>query len=259
MGQDIVVVNVGKDKIPSSLHKSLLCASSEFFEKAFTGQFKEAKEKAMHFEDVNIHVFECFVEWLYYGTITVVGKKDMQLDLLVDVYIFADRVLCAGLKNSVMDHLQDVMYIKDAHSGLQPYIFLSASHVQKIFDNTVNGKSEIRMYCAAIASHAIFIGQIQVEVEGYFAVKGFLSVFSEFQRKLKYNFLDWDSRDWHLPVPSDDPRMRGTRGSRDFVGDDIEVGYCICFFHSHGSEECVSNKNYARLAGDEESGDDHEW
>jgi hypothetical protein len=258
LGSDIVtVVTIGNDEVvPMTLHKTRLCSVSDFFKKAFDGDFKEAHDKQMELDDVEIHVFEGFVEWLYNGDITLSSEDEKSLDLLVDIYLFADRILCTGLKNSVMDHIQNVM-VRAPGCSCRPQIFLSLANVEKIFENTAAEDSPIRKYCAAVASYSTFLHKGLEMVEDYFKVPGFLKEFSQYQRLTKYDIHDWDERYDDRPVPLDDPRIRGQRRSRDSEGELIMIGHPLCFFHVHAPDEkCKSAPNCLRVAHEYSDSDD---
>ena len=68
------------------------------------------------------------------------------VDVLVDLYIFADAIYCNGLRNCVMDRLQDVLYLDSSQVLDEP----NQALIQKIFDNTTSTSSApIRFFCAA--------------------------------------------------------------------------------------------------------------
>jgi len=47
------------------LHKGLLCSHSPYFHNAFTGDFRESEEKAIHLPDVTASTLRIFQSWLY--------------------------------------------------------------------------------------------------------------------------------------------------------------------------------------------------
>ncbi|THX20464.1 hypothetical protein D6D17_00645 [Aureobasidium pullulans] len=63
----IVTVRVGPDKQEFCIHKGVLCSNSNYFTKAISGQFKEAKTNIVELDDVQVLLFKVFVAWLYTG------------------------------------------------------------------------------------------------------------------------------------------------------------------------------------------------
>ncbi|CZR63579.1 uncharacterized protein PAC_13476 [Phialocephala subalpina] len=232
LGVDTVVILVGDEQASLSLHKSRLCAVSDFFEKAFNGPFKD------------------FVEWLYHGIMTLSGTFDEKLSHLVDTYLFADRVMSRSLKNYAMDTLQDLMYNQARgycmhhNSSIK---LLPAACVKKVFENTLSSKeSPIRTFCAALASHWLVNYGSEEKVEAFFAIKGFLKEFADYQSSAKTNVYSidemWDS---DFPCLVDDPRIRGRYFSYQWDDDERHVGHEVCFFHVHDKgEKCASKTNY---------------
>ncbi|KAF2102670.1 hypothetical protein NA57DRAFT_71658 [Rhizodiscina lignyota] len=60
---DVVTVKVGDKLTPCSLHRVLLCAHSKYFENAFTGSFKEARDREIKLEEVGLEIFVSFMNW----------------------------------------------------------------------------------------------------------------------------------------------------------------------------------------------------
>lgn len=58
----MVKINVGPEKQPFNVLKSLICHHSPFFKAAFTGSFLEAKEQSMDLDDVEARIFTLFVD-----------------------------------------------------------------------------------------------------------------------------------------------------------------------------------------------------
>lgn len=245
----MVEVKIGKTGASTSIHKDRLCAASAFFDKAFNGPFKEANEKEMIIEDVEIAVFDSFVEWLYDVPITTAEGYKEPLDHLAQVYILGDRFMCAGLKDHVMDKIQDVMqHIHCAHGCLVP-----VETARKIFENTLSSTdAPIRLYCAALVSLWVVSGRAHDEVEEFFKIQGFLKEFVAYQASALKTASEFDrfnmvgSADIRHSL-TDDPRRRGYYSA--FAFDDVhEVGHRICFFHSHDPNvKCTSKTNRVSL------------
>ncbi|KAF8858674.1 hypothetical protein BDZ45DRAFT_389717 [Acephala macrosclerotiorum] len=250
LGVDTAVILVGNEQAPISLHKSRLCAVSDLFEKAFNGPFKETCEKQMVLDDIDIAVFDSFVEWLYHGSITLSGTFDENLNQLVDTYLLADRFMSRSLKNYAMDTIQNLMYNQARRYCIHHNScirLLPAACVKKVFENTLSSKeSPIRKFCAALASHWLVNYGSEENVEGFFTIKGFLKEFASYQSSAKYNVYSLDEMfDSTSPCLIDDPRIRGRYYSYKWDRDERMVGHELCFFHVHEKgDECTSRANY---------------
>ncbi|THV96468.1 hypothetical protein D6D27_02670 [Aureobasidium pullulans] len=66
----IITVRVGPDKQEFCIHKGVLCSNSNYFAKALSGQFQEAKTNTVELDDVHVLLFKVFVAWLYTGKLT---------------------------------------------------------------------------------------------------------------------------------------------------------------------------------------------
>lgn len=87
------------------VHKALLCASSQFFERAFSGSFVEGQTQEMKLPEENPQLFRYFVDWLYMGKtyprsrLAALAAKIWTVDLFwLKVYSLADRIMCPGLQ-----------------------------------------------------------------------------------------------------------------------------------------------------------------
>ena len=61
----LVTVLVGSQETRFDLHRGLLCASSDFFKAAITGNFKERDHHEIKLPEQDVKIFKFFVHWLY--------------------------------------------------------------------------------------------------------------------------------------------------------------------------------------------------
>ncbi|THY33022.1 hypothetical protein D6D01_02392 [Aureobasidium pullulans] len=66
----MITVRVGPKRQKFCIHKGVLCSNSEYFTKALSGQFKEAKTNIIELDDINVMLFKILVAWLYTGKLT---------------------------------------------------------------------------------------------------------------------------------------------------------------------------------------------
>ncbi|CAE7193345.1 hypothetical protein HRS9139_08941 [Pyrenophora teres f. teres] len=109
----LAIVKVGADKTTYTLYRSLLVEHSEYFKKALTGTWKEAREGVVILQDVECIVFEVFIDWLY--TQRLPKEIDSSADetgcqpagdsllLQVKALIFGDRIVSPNFHQAVRD------------------------------------------------------------------------------------------------------------------------------------------------------------
>lgn len=107
----LVEVTVGEGHMQKvyQLHASLLCEVSQFFRGCLSGHFSEASSLTIPLSDHDPNAFAWFVRWTYTGEIGPFGDRRVHsvMEMLVDVYFIADRLMCPGLKSRTMDMMQD--------------------------------------------------------------------------------------------------------------------------------------------------------
>ncbi|TLD18896.1 hypothetical protein E2P81_ATG01624 [Venturia nashicola] len=75
LGQDIVTVHIGPEKIPFIVHKDLLTQCSPYFKAAFEGNFCEALENSIPLIDISTTQFRLFLDWLYFRRLPNQSQK----------------------------------------------------------------------------------------------------------------------------------------------------------------------------------------
>ena len=108
------------------IHENLVCAKSDFFRKAYQGQFKESFTKTVDFVD-EPDIFAKFVEWIYTEDYRVTPMRE--LDELIRVYILGDKIQATCLKDETIDKLMSF-----AKTGGRQQ--LGAEHIRMVFSKT---------------------------------------------------------------------------------------------------------------------------
>jgi hypothetical protein len=98
-GDETVKITVGRAFPPQvfTIHRNLICSASQFFDKAFNGDFNEAYTRCMELPHENLDAFQTLYHWLYTGNF--LSKKSLVEPLieedvyLLHVYAMADRLL----------------------------------------------------------------------------------------------------------------------------------------------------------------------
>ncbi|KAN0122059.1 hypothetical protein V8E51_000385 [Hyaloscypha variabilis] len=160
LGSEVVQIFVGPEKQLFQVHKTLLCSASEFFKKAFNGDFVEAFINQMDLPEDKPEIFAMFVAWLYGNGKLVFDLENCGafsgVDELIQLYVFANGKCCDALKNSTMDMLR---------AGLaQSVLHLDEKQIQYIFANTYStAEAPIRRFCVAWITYGMPKRWIDVE------------------------------------------------------------------------------------------------
>ncbi|KAH7094575.1 hypothetical protein FB567DRAFT_600179 [Paraphoma chrysanthemicola] len=119
-----VIIEIGPDRKKYYIHKALIVHHSEYFRKALQGTWKEAQEGVVRLEDVNHHVMNLFVEWLYTGKIPTEEKdwrrivennkpdtfwRQLKYVTLIEAYVFGDRFLIEPFRKQVNNAFSDAL------------------------------------------------------------------------------------------------------------------------------------------------------
>lgn len=221
MGSEIVHVFVGKDRKKFAVHKKLICSVSDFFDKAFNGGFKEARENSMNLDEDDPLTFAVFLEWLY-TTECVFDMEHRDVTRATTIYSFADKIRCNTFKNFAMDYIQDILHWN--HTSF------SMEEIKYIFAKTYGTEDEpIRKFCGAM----LFFNILDGEKDHEELLNIFHNVPEALREYLKFQTtMDIDSISTQI-----DPRLRG---------DDLGLG--ICEFHIHVKDDpnCTSQTNIGR-------------
>jgi hypothetical protein len=238
LGVEIVTVFIGKERQPFLLHKDRLCKASPYFNGAFNGNFKEAQSNEIGLGEVDVTTFELFTEWLYRTELNPTASGTHRVSQYIELYILSDMLQCGGLKNMVMDLIQDCLKSMDGSAGGT----LSSPQIERIFGNTSTSKnSPLRKFCAALVSFNISTGQAIEDIEEIFAVKGFAKEYSNFRQEWREIYEQAGSEGFAGLV--DDPRERGIFEA-ERMGDVVDAGFEGCFFHVHGKgDQCGGSTN----------------
>jgi hypothetical protein len=128
------------------VHENLICSSSDFFEKAVQGGWKESEERLVRLKSDSPDVFNVYLHWLYYHTFPVridelglAGNAEyMQL---ANAFILGDMLQDGSFQDAVIDAMIDKMTSK-ATDGKSWFPF--GPVIRLIYENTP-GSSKARL------------------------------------------------------------------------------------------------------------------
>ncbi|TKA66527.1 hypothetical protein B0A55_10252 [Friedmanniomyces simplex] len=116
-----ITVLVGPSEASFTVHKDLICRNSKFFEKACSGDWKEARERTVRLAGTNASFFQIYVEKLYFPTANLydntadalrpsakpflVMDRNEVLFQLCQIWALGDYLQDHGFQNAVVDTL----------------------------------------------------------------------------------------------------------------------------------------------------------
>lgn len=93
------------------LPQAIATKHSVFFRTAISGNFKEAKERAIELPKAEVDTFTSFLQWMYTGEVVVMEpeeaakdqRNENQNERLAKLYVLGDYLQCIGLRNATID------------------------------------------------------------------------------------------------------------------------------------------------------------
>ena len=108
----MITIKVGPEATPFLLHKESLCHHSAYFAAATKDCWKNGTDGSPHNHDVlelkdeKFYIFAIFESWLYKQNLDELERSpNLTVPLLIDVYMFADRIQCRAFGNQIIDLL----------------------------------------------------------------------------------------------------------------------------------------------------------
>ncbi len=226
LGIEIVIIHVGPNKKPFAVHKKLLCARSEYFDKAFNSGFKEAQDGVIHLVEEDPEMFDLLINYFYHDSLPAFPSEefsddqdgcDEYVDYLWTLFYVAEKFCIDELANRIMDGIQDIQ----DHFGVIP----SASSIKRIYKFT-HESSRSRVY--TVLTQFMHLANIE-EDPGDFNLSNEVANIAKMVKEVPEFGADWvtlqskyHTRFWGMKE-SDiaDPQKRD------------ETGFGQCFFHFH--------------------------
>jgi len=109
----IIVILVGPEEQPFTLHQDLVCAKSKFFQAACSKRWIEGQEKLVRLPKVEGRVFQHYWKWVYSDSFPVgddeTEEKRGIRHLWIDLYLLGDSLDDIQLRNQTMEELYEGM------------------------------------------------------------------------------------------------------------------------------------------------------
>ncbi|RDW92789.1 BTB/POZ domain-containing protein [Aspergillus mulundensis] len=103
-----LLTSVGEQRKTFVVHEAALREFSPFFDKALTGEWKEARERVVQLPEEDPEVFDIFVHWVYCGKLPFsidehTGDIDAEYMELAKAYVFGEKLLSPEFQDRVVD------------------------------------------------------------------------------------------------------------------------------------------------------------
>lgn len=121
LGEDVVRVLVGREKKAHAVHENLIRASSPFFDKAMTDEWKKSSQRTVELLDDEPEAFALYVYWLYFRTFPVIGDQSNPSPRnhagLIKTYIMGIKLLDQTVQNAAIDAMIEATTIPDKNGS----------------------------------------------------------------------------------------------------------------------------------------------
>lgn len=143
--QATVIIGTDDDKRAFHVDHGLLTFYSGYFKAALSGRWTAAEDDAIRLETETPRTFERFVSWLYTRSITDDDDEKANCQLIIDLWLFADRREIPLLMNEMLDALKDRIVTEKT---------IPTTLLGTIYDHTAPGSALRRMIVHAIVTTA---------------------------------------------------------------------------------------------------------
>ena len=143
---DTITILAGSDEVPFTVHKDVICAKSDFFIAACSGNWRENEDGVVRLPTVEARVVKLYIHWCYANKVEVAILNDSKVDDVADnnkdwcrlrtkVLIRSYAAANMLLDEMLMDAIMDGMIRLDSGDLLK----LSHKSVQEVMENVGTG------------------------------------------------------------------------------------------------------------------------
>ncbi|KAH9215359.1 hypothetical protein DL95DRAFT_408542 [Leptodontidium sp. 2 PMI_412] len=223
---EIVTIHVGPKQKNFTVHKKLLCDRSEFFSKAFNGEFKEATDGVMYLPEDDADAFDSMIVYIYQNLLPVFPNLecDEYLEtILYPLFALAEKLCLNELANRVMDLIQDTGLNSSLVPGNEP-----GGGNYMIYTLTPVG-SKLRVYSVLMQVYIQHASTTETVEEADAEMGKELAELARHHPDFATDYIKlmWKYRARFQKVnPPADAQVRNS-----------EKGFGRCFFHTHHKDE----------------------
>ncbi|KAK5989880.1 hypothetical protein PT974_08142 [Cladobotryum mycophilum] len=154
-GRSIQVIVGSEPPVTFSVHENLVCASSRFFKKALSGDWKEAEDGRVRLEGDSPDVFEIYLHWLYRRTLPVRidspgHEGNFEYLQLAKAYVLGDMLQADTFRDAAIDAIIKKATTKALDGATW---FPVGNVIRYIYDNTVDTSKARRLLVDLYTHH----------------------------------------------------------------------------------------------------------
>lgn len=138
-------IYVGPERKQFTVHEDLLCDRLAFFKAAFTGRFKEGRDKCMDMPEDDPAAFAALVSWVYSGSLecgcdsesqdSIINESEDEL-LWCSLWVLADKINCDSLANAAIHTLRNCLYYREHREQK-----ICAKTIEFVYSNTMENSA----------------------------------------------------------------------------------------------------------------------
>lgn len=144
----IIEVIVGDEKhVTFGVHENVICAASQFFKKAMSGDWSESKSRSVRLANEEPEVFHLYMQWLYRDTLPVRNDSpglegNAEYLQLAKAYVLGDLLQDGNFKDAVLDAMIERTTSKLSDGKMW---FPVGPVIRHIYDNTMKSSEARRL------------------------------------------------------------------------------------------------------------------
>jgi hypothetical protein len=169
-----ITIVVGEDKKKYFVHESHIRSSSEFFDRAMNGDWKEKATRVIDLPEIDPSTFSVYVKWLYSGQFFITGADDLFLynddaGNLHDEewtkwsasYKLGSYLMDGDFRDALIDMAiekvreQEVYFYNNLHNDIYAYSTQGSNHRKLALDVTLHSWTDSEFRLVAQNAHEV--------------------------------------------------------------------------------------------------------
>ena len=171
---EIITVEVGKERVAFKVHRKLLCSKSSYFAAAYKNCWMADSSKVMGtvaLAQDSPTVFSIFQTYLYQGVLRESDFTKEEFDsnniFIPECIVLGDKIGCTGFQNAAIDHYYRCLVGNEWSGKTLRIKFRPASLdvIRYIYSSTLPGAPLRKMLCYVFADNGFRKGKIEATLK----------------------------------------------------------------------------------------------